>query len=517
MSEVAASAAEFPPTPAVGYIPPLKVEPIMVTPDVMARWRDNPEAFALEALKFQPDDWQHEVFELLRTHPRVALRIALMACKGPGKSAILAVIVLWFIFTRPYTRVVVTSVTGKNLEDGLWSELHKWGAPLEGVFEFEKKRITHRKFPDRWFVSFRTWPKDANAQAQADSLAGVHEDYVMFVLDEVSEYPEGVVAAAEGALSTGKETILLAAGNCTKTIGSPLYRFATRDMFSESRPQGWHVFKITGDPDNPKRSKRVSEIWARDLIAMWGRDHSIVRTNVLAEFPLKGDNILISLEDMDKAMKRNPPEGAFAGSARVIGIDVARFGIDKTVMFPRQGIVAYQPQVYPYEDRNFFSQARSAIAMADRFEMDVGFVEVNGLGAGLWDAIQQLDGNMGRWVAVNVNSTEGINPKYHNLRAQMHFTTAEWLKVSGSLPDVPELIGEATAVGYDFAKQTGKIVITDKDEIKTLIGRSPDYWDALCIGHAYPVTSRKAREPQAQPGSQQARKWDYNPIGRRAA
>src|SRR3954463_11791578 len=109
----------------------------------MRRWFLSPLTFALECLLFKPDLWQEQVLELVRTSPRAGLRIALMACKGPGKSAILAVLILWFLFTRPCCRIIVTSITGKNLEDGLWAELSKWGAPLEGAFEFDKKRITH--------------------------------------------------------------------------------------------------------------------------------------------------------------------------------------------------------------------------------------------------------------------------------------------------------------------------------------------------------------------------------------
>ena len=481
-----------------------------VTDALMARWFLCPLAFAVECLRFKPDRWQEKVLRLVEISPRRGLRIAMMACKGPGKSALLAVLILWFLFTRPYANIIVTSITGKNLEDGLWKELSKWGEGLKGTFEFDKKRITHRKYPDRWFVSARTWPKDADSQTQADSLAGVHEDYIMFVLDEVSEYPEGVVAAAEGALATGKETILLAAGNCTRTNGSPLYRIATQDLWSRKNTQGWRLVKVTGDPDNPDRSPRVDIEWARNLIRLWGRDHPIVRTNVLAEFPLAGSGALLSPLEIEQAQQRNHPEQTWCYSAKVIGVDVARFGQDKTVYFPRQGLTAFQPHIYAFTDRSFHNQARDLIDMANRFDMDAGFVEVNGLGAGFWDALMQLDRSP-RWIAVNVTTTEGVDPRYHNMRAHMQFKCAEWVKTGGALPDgYPELKIEGSAANYDFHKQTGKIIISEKQEICDTIGHSPDLWDALCLTHTYPVCPKVRRDLLLD--GMKKKNWDYNPF-----
>lgn len=495
------------------------IAPLQVTPEVMRRWFRSPLAFAQEAVRFAPDEWQRDVLELIRVSPKVGLRIALMACKGPGKSALLAVIILWYLFTRPHCRIICTSITGRNLKDGLWAELALWGAPLKGIFDFGGERIAHREHAETWFCSARSWAQDADKSKQADTLAGVHARFNLFVLDEVSEYPEGVVAAAEGAMSTGDETILLCAGNCTRTVGSPLYRMATKDRISESNPRGFHVVRITGDPDDAKRSPRVDIEWARKLVRDWGRDHNIVRTNVLAEFPKQGSDKLLSLEDLARAMERDVKLPAYQDAAKVIGIDVARFGDDKTIKFPRQGLVGFQPRTYTYENRSFMGQARNAVEMAHGWGADAVFVEVNGLGAGLWDCIQQLD-QTDRFIAVNVCATEGVDPRFENLRAQMQWETAEWIRSGASLPEIPELIAEATAISYDVSKRSGKLIIAPKEELKELIGHSPDYWDALCLTHAAPVVSRFAREPinrpiLTAPGARPA--WDYNPFSRRSA
>jgi phage terminase large subunit len=494
------------------------IDLVHVTEEVQERWFRHPIAFAVEALKFQPDDWQHDVLALIEQYPHVGLRIALVACKGPGKSALLAVIILWFLFTRPQCKIICTSITGKNLEDGLWAELSLWGAPLSNVFEFKGGRIEHREHRETWFCSARRWSKDADKTQQANTLAGVHARFVLMVLDEISDMPEGVVGAAEGNLSTGDETIFLGAGNCTRTVGSPLYRMATRDRWSPSNRDGVHIIRITGDPDDPKRSKRVSVAWAEKLILDWGRDHNIVRTNVLAEFPSQGSNKLLGVEDIERAMSRDVPRGTYEDSPKVIGVDVARFGDDKTIFFPRQGRVAFQPRKYPYANRGFLGQARDLVEMADRFQMDGGFIEVNGLGGGLWDCVEALD-RSGRFMAVNVSTTDTVNPRYENLRAQMAWEAADWVKKYGSLPDVPELVAEATAISYDVSKHSGKLIISPKDEIKELLGHSPDYWDALQTTFAAPVIARKARSPEFQPHLDRPgqRRGFYNPFNRGAS
>ena len=52
----------------------------------LAAWQASPHAFVRELFGVVPDKWQEEVLEAFPHHPRLAMK----ACKGPGKTAVLA-------------------------------------------------------------------------------------------------------------------------------------------------------------------------------------------------------------------------------------------------------------------------------------------------------------------------------------------------------------------------------------------------------------------------------------------
>ena len=151
---------------------------------LIGRWADDAVSFVRECLQAEPDAWQEETLRALNTNMRVAMK----ACKGPGKSALLAWIILWFLATRPHPKIAATSISGDNLSDNLWTELAKWmrrSSFLSDTFTWTKTRVFAKDHPETWWASARTWPHSADAQQQADTLAGLHADYILFVLDEV--------------------------------------------------------------------------------------------------------------------------------------------------------------------------------------------------------------------------------------------------------------------------------------------------------------------------------------------
>ena len=252
--------------------------------DKLRRWREDPVYFVQDQFGIEPDKWQ---VDFLRAFPS-SNRMALKACKGPGKTAVLAWLGWNFLATRPHPKIAATSITGDNLADNFWTEMAKWrnNSPfLKQTFELKKTRIFSRDHPETWFMSARTWPRAADATQQADALAGLHADYLLFIMDEVGGIPDAVMATAEAGLATGIETKIIVAGNPTHREG-PLYRACTseRDM--------WYVQEITSDPDDPKRTPRVDLQWARDQIRKYGKNSPWVLVNVYGKFPPSSINVL---------------------------------------------------------------------------------------------------------------------------------------------------------------------------------------------------------------------------------
>ncbi len=465
------------------------------------RWREDPVSFVRENFQVEPDPFQ---IETLTAFPRNQ-RIAMKACKGPGKTATEAWCAWNFLATRPHPNIIATSITGDNLQDGLWKEMAKWqnkSPYLSSMFEWTKTRIFSKDHPETWWMSARTWPRNADPASQADALAGIHEDYTLFIFDESGGIPDAVMATAEASLSTGIENKILQGGNPTMLEG-PLYRACTTEKHL------WYLVTVTGDPDDPNRSPRISEKWAREQIEKYGRDNPWVMVNVFGQFPPTSMNALLGPDDLQAAMDRKLEEHMYHFAPKILGVDVARFGDDRTVIASRQGLDgAHPPQVLRGERTDAI-----AGAIARRFDdwsADHIFVDdTGGWGAGVIDALIRL----GYPVTAANSSSKAFSPRYMNKRAEMAFEAAEWVKKGGSLPSgLNEVVQEATAAEYFF--NAGRLQIIDKSIIKQIIGRSPDIWDAYCLTFYSSVASMPvADRAAALMGMDNSRiKADYDPF-----
>lgn len=469
-----------------------------------AEWVVRPSAFVRECLRAQPDAWQDEVLEAVAQGRQ---RIALKASKGPGKSTLLAWLGWWFLATRVDPKVVATSVTEANLQDGLWTELAKWqqrSPELRKAFVWGKERITAKQHPETWWCAARTWPKTADPSQQSNTLAGVHADHVLFLIDEAGGIPDAVVATAEAGLANagqeGREAILVIAGNPTHLSG-PLYRACTRERHL------WWIREISGDPDDPKRASRVNVQWAREQIEKYGRDDPWVLVNVFGQFPPGQSNALVGVEEATAAAKRELGRRQYENEVKILGVDVARFGDDRSVLFPRQGLAAMKPKVFRHQDT---MQLASQVGwLTDKWEPDAIFVDQATFGAGVVDRVKELGYPV---IGIDFGGKPG-DSKYRNMRAQMWHRMAEWIRAGGAIPNMPELIAELTTPTYDFDEH-GKLRVEKKEEVKKRCQVSPDLADALCLTFAAPVAHRSLRHLQDLPGASKRVRHDYNPLDR---
>ena len=465
------------------------------TASKIAKWRARPDIQVRELFHVEPDPWQDKVLKAFPHENRIAMR----ACKGPGKTTVESWLILNFLSTRPYPKIAATSITKDNLEDNLWPEIAKWmhRSPfLKKAFQWNKTRIFSRQHPETWFCSARTWPKSADATQQAETLAGLHADYILFVLDEAGGIPDAVLTTAEAALATGKESKLLIGGNPSHLSG-PIYRACKTER------NLWFVVEITGDPDDPDRATRINKQWAQEQIEKYGRDNPWVLVNVFGQFPPESLNALLGVDDVRKAMKRHLKEDSFQFSQKRLGIDVARFGDDSTILFPRQGLVAFRP-VEMKGARTTEIAGRAAKAKIKWNYEQVFIDSTGGHGAGVEDSLMLAGIN-----AIPVSfSQRAIDPRYFNKRAEMWFLMSQWVKKHGALPPDDQLLRELCAPTYLF--HNGKLRLEDKDQIKQRLGYSPDRADALALTFALPEMASNV----SLPGLNQVGKlqYEYDPI-----
>lgn len=449
-------------------------------------WKRDPVRMVREEFGVEPDKWQRIALRAFANSddPRKR-RIAMKACKGPGKTAVLAWMIwnfmLCYAHKGSHPKGAATGITEKNIDDNLWPELAKWQGRsklLSAAFVWTKSRIFAKDHPETWFFSKRTWPKSGDTTQQADTLAGLHADYVLFVLDESGGIPRSVMAAAEGGLSTGIWAKIVQAGNPTHLEG-PLY-----DACSAHHDL-WFVIEITGDPDSSKRSSRISVEWAREQIKLYGADNPWVLVNVFGKFPPSSLNALLGPDEVQAAMRRTLKATDYNFAQKRLGIDVARFGDDRTVLFPRQGLCAKRPVVMRGV-RTTVIAARVLLARKN------------------WGTELELIDDTGHWghgvidnlLAAGVPAqgiqyhAPAIDPRYKNRRAEMWLLMADWVKRGGCLPNIPELVAELTTPTYTFVN--GKFQLEDKDLVKERLGRSPDLGDALAITFAIPEMPTEA-------------------------
>jgi phage terminase large subunit len=450
------------------------------------QWRLDPALYVRQQFKAEPDDWQAEVLAALADPAKQ--RLAMKASKGPGKTALLAWAIWWFLSCfgekGNHPKGAATSISKDNLKDNLWAELAKWRGVspfLQAAFEWTKERVFSRDHAETWFFSARAWSKSGDPQQQAHTLAGMHSKYLLFVLDESGGIPQSVMAAAEAGLAGGAFQKIVQAGNPTHLEG-PLYVACT------SQAHMWHVVTVNGDPDNPKRSPRVSVEWARQQMEAYGRDNPWVLVNVFGEFPPASINVLLGPEEVQAAMARKVGEDSYAWAQKRLGVDVARFGDDRTVIFPRQGMVAFEPTVMR-NARTTDIAARVAKVKAE-WGSELEFVDDSGhWGHGVIDNLIAA----GYGAMPVLFEGKAIDPRYKNKRTEMWLNLAEWVKAGGSLPNLPELVRELTTPTYTFVN--GLFQLEPKDMIKKRIGTSPDLGDALALTFALPELPTESGVP----------------------
>lgn len=451
-------------------------------------WRENPKKFVWDNFKTDPDPWQAPVLEAFVSNRPEDKRISLQACAGPGKSAIEAWCGWLFLscYGEPgeHPKGIAVSITYDNLKANLWAEFNKWQQRsefLKSAFTWGQERIFANDHPATWGIDARSFPKTASPEEQGKTLSGLHSRFVLVLIDESGSIPVTILRSGEQALSNCHFGKIVQAGN-PMSIDGMLYAAATilRDQ--------WRIFRVTGDPDDPDawvHSPRVANVpegvqtpadWARQQIRLYGRDNPWVMAYILGQFPSASLNTLLTTEEVEAAMKRFVPEDAYRFQQKRIGADLARFGDDRTVLFPRQGLVAFQPHVMRHARGEAVSVlvAQRIMEAKRNWGSQLEFLDATGgWAAGVHDVLVS-NGHS----PINVQfSAPAYDPRYFNRRAEIHFKLAEWVRGRGCLPPIPELIPELTTPTYIY--KNGKFQIEEKDMVKKRLGRSPDLADGL--------------------------------------
>ncbi|MEW5722530.1 MAG: terminase [Thermodesulfobacteriota bacterium] len=441
-----------------------------------------------------PDKWQEEVLlELGRASVRAAplglpadglgpakpggaaaTQIAVASGHGVGKTALIAWIILWFMSTRAHPQIVVTANTRVQLETKTWRELAKWHKLSINAhwFEWTASRFYNVEHRDTWFASAIPWNRE-----RPEAFAGTHERDVLVVFDEGSRIPDEIWEVTEGAM-TQPGAFWVVFGNPTQNTG----RFA--QCFKRLRHR-WSTRQIDARACKMANQDQISQ-WLED----YGEDSDFVRVRVRGLFPRAATNQLIALDLVEAAAGRSLHPASQLHAAKVLGVDVARYGEDQSVLVRRQGLAA--TGLKKFRGLDTMTLAGLAAGEIEAWRPDAVFIDEVGIGAGVVDRLLQLGFQV---IPVNGGARALDDNRYHNLRAEMWDKMRAWLEGGASIPDDQELKDDLIGPEYYF-DQRERIQLEKKEDMKRRGLASPDCADALALTFARPVRPWRGERPR---------------------
>lgn len=317
-----------------------------------------------------------------------------------------------------------------------------------------------------------------------DALRGLYFDAV--VLDEVAQMkPEVWEEIIQPALADRRGSALF--------IGTPKGVNLFSELYERAR-----ALEAQGDPNWAALMFRVDETDALDAdeAARLKRELSdnAWRQEMLCDFSASADDVLIPIDLVTEACARRVDYADVRGMPVILGVDVARFGSDSSVIFRRQGLQAFPPVVFRNLDNMELADRVAAQIMEHR--PHAVFIDA-GQGQGVIDRLRHLGHEV---IEVPFGGKALQEARFLNRRSEMWYGLREWLKAGGCLPhegaDGARLKAELSTPLYWF-DAAGKIVLEPKDKIRERLGASPDIADALALTFAAPVALPDVRWEQA--------------------
>jgi phage terminase large subunit len=445
-------------------------------------YRDDPVSFVTEVLGATPLPWQIKFLEAIARGER---RISVRAGHGVGKSTVCSWALIWHMVTRYPQKSVVTAPTASQLFDALFSELKAWinklPPALNELFDVFSDRINMKASPESSFISARTSSAD-----RPEALAGVHSEHVLLVVDEASAIPESVFEAAAGSMSGHSATTILIS-NPTRNSG--LFYKTHHELAAD-----W--FKIhVSCVDNPL----VSSDFVRQIKTTYGEESNAFRIRVLGEFAAADSDTLIPASLVDAARLRDVPTSS--ADALVYGVDVARFGTDRTALCKRRGNVVLE--IKSWGGLDLMQTVGQVVNEAKQDKPEEICIDTIGLGSGVADRLREMGYNVRD---VNVSESSAMNPNANKLRDELWLSVKSWLETKTvKLPHDETLRHELVAPRYNFTS-SGKIVVESKDSLRKRGMRSPDLADSLCLTFAGAAAFVGGRAQSWRPGKSLKRK-----------
>lgn len=442
-------------------------------------WRNNPAKWAEDHGLFM---WskQIEVSRSVVEHQKTLV----VTSNGVGKSRLSAMLVNWWVDTHPVddTTVVTTATNWKQVRNVLWKEIPrvKSDAGIGGKVNADATwKVGDRQDP----IAFGMKPDDKDESG----FQGVHDQYVLVIMDEAGGISKEIFTAAD-AITTNKFARILAIANPNdpSCYMAEVYK---REMRLKPEERSWNIIQF-GAYDTPNFTGEVVPVevatrlvqvdWVEARKKEWGEDDPRFVARVLGEFPDVSDDGLFNMGRVMQSMEAYDTSEPDEGMPITIGVDVARYGSDSSVIVSNQG--GYIRIHGRYQGLNGPELARKVGELAVEMEAVEIRIDAIGVGASVLDSIYNFVPPTISVVGIHGNAKSGDSTKWYNYRAAMYDQFAKAVADGRVyLPDDDELHNEIASIKYEY--RGSALLIESKENMRKRGIKSPDVLDAVIYAY----------------------------------
>lgn len=480
---------------------------LLERPSPQQRIQEDPVGALRYMFGFQPWSMQREIIRSVWANPRTAVRSG----NGVGKTKIaFGGIGPAFLLAFPNSVVVTTAPTWRQVKQLGWREWrYSWGVMRNRMLATPQLREV--PIPACLGTSVELgeqWHALGMSTNEPENFAGIHAPHVLLIVDEASGVAESIYEAGEGFL-TGSHARVLLIGNPTRPEGQFHRCFTSeRDKWETLHMSALNSPNFTGEGktlDPEVARSLVQPEWVQDKRDRWGEDSPLFQVRVLGNFADDTDDTIISLVSVENAQQRDfeLEGGRLLDHPDVtISCDVARFGLDETVLMRKRGKKIELIEVYHGRDTMVTAGKCLLAVRAALNEKDVLSVRLvvddDGVGGGVTDRLRET-------MKSELQSERAGLVTYHGGEAAIRpdrFTnkrTESWFRAKWQMPelDIPmddDLVRDLVSTRYKMTSN-GQIQAERKEDVKKRLGRSPDRGDAL-IMLLEPKEAKRIIEPE---------------------
>ena len=458
--------------------------------NIILEWSHNILKYAWDTVSFTPTFQQKEFLLMFQRMVWAKIRvnkqgftpteaekelsrkfgISVMSGVGTGKGAVGSICILWFMTCFPYPKIVVTSPSQKQLSITLWAELAKWHlkSKIRDWFVFQHEKFFFKEHNGaQWFAAQRTANTRNSPEEQAETLAGLHEDFLLIIADEASGIPDPVFRPLESTLTRTCNLCLLLF-NPTRSKG-----FAYDTHFRDS--DNWEQFHW-----NAEESENVTKESILRYEKKYGRESNFFKIRVLGIPPVDTDGALIPwswiMDAVDREVEPNENDQTISS------LDVGAGGDDSSLC-NRRGPIVHPLQVASFtEAENLRDWAVPLVLQAEPKMM---LIDNIGVGFGVEALIRdRLKHHSIDVIPVNVALSAFNSQRFYRLRDELCWRLREeFEKGIISIPDDPLLHGELNA--YRYEEKAGIVHVESKKQLKARGVESPNRFDSLMMTEMY--------------------------------